>query len=348
MRSIALAIVVLASAAMASMQSGVVTPAQRLEAIRHARVWAPTDIPAMDLKAGPAGADAFAPGAIVECDYVEKSLNGKSPKFSCLINSKDEVKVKYGPANGEVFAEVAATRLLWALGFGADAMYPVRVNCHGCPPNFTGKPTHGKPPVLVDPATIERKMRGHAVETKEDSGWEWTELDLIDESAGGAPREQRDALRLLAAMMQHTDTKPAQQRIVCPKGEGEPAAAGTCASPLMIINDLGLTFGHANAFNANNPGSVNFEEWSHTKVWAESRGCVAELKKSVTGTLDHPAISEAGRKFLADLLAQLSDQQLHDLFEVARFPARSNHSVDEWVEAFKHKRDEITSRTCPA
>src|SRR6478735_11229628 len=109
MRSIALAIVVLASAAMASMQSGVVTPAQRLEAIRHARVWAPTDIPAMDLKAGPAGADAFAPGAIVECDYVEKSLNGKSPKFSCLINSKDEVKVKYGPANGEVFAEVAAT-----------------------------------------------------------------------------------------------------------------------------------------------------------------------------------------------------------------------------------------------
>src|SRR5436190_8807601 len=181
MRSIAFAMVVLAGVTTALVQTGMVKPAERQEAIRHAHVWAPTDIPSMDLKAGPAGPDAFAPGQIVECDYVDKSLNGKSPKFTCALNptdtgkAKDEVKVKYGAANGEVFAEVAATRLLWALGFGADAMYPVRVNCHGCPPNFSGKPTTGKPPVLVDPATIERKMRGHAIETKEDSGWDWTE-----------------------------------------------------------------------------------------------------------------------------------------------------------------------------
>ena len=105
MRSLALAIVVLAGSATASMQSGMVKPAQRQEAIRHARVWAPTDIATMDLKAGPAGPDAFPPGQIVECDYVEKSLNGKSPKFTCAIDPRDEVKVKYGPDNGEVFAE---------------------------------------------------------------------------------------------------------------------------------------------------------------------------------------------------------------------------------------------------
>jgi hypothetical protein len=301
----------------------------------------------MDLKTGPTGPRAFAPGQTVDCDYVDKSLNGKSPKFSCLIAPDDEVKVKYGADNGEVYAEVAATRLLWALGFAADAMYPVIVNCHGCPPKFVGKPTKDKAPVIVNPATIERKMPGHAIETKEDSGWEWPELDQVDESAGGATRAQRDALKLLAALLQHTDNKAAQQRIVCPKADGDAAAAATCAAPLMMINDMGLTFGHANAFNANSPGSVNFEEWSHTKVWAEARGCQAELKKSMTGTLDHPVISEAGRKFLSDLLQQLTDQQLRDLFEVARFPARSGHSVDEWVAAFKAKRDEIASRTCP-
>ena len=32
-----------------------VTRAQRLEAIRHARVWAPTDVEKMDITAGPAG-----------------------------------------------------------------------------------------------------------------------------------------------------------------------------------------------------------------------------------------------------------------------------------------------------
>ena len=95
-------------------------------------------------------------------------------------------------------------------------------------------------------------------------------------------------------------------------------------------------------------GSVNFEEWARAKVWTDAKGCIADLKKSATGTLDHPVISEAGRKFLADLLVQLSDQQLHDLFDVARFPLRSGHPVDEWVEAFKHKRDDIVTRTCPS
>jgi hypothetical protein len=70
-----------------------------------------------------------------------------------------------------------------------------------------------------------------------------------------------------------------------------------------------------------------------------------------------PVISEAGRKFLSDLLARLSDAQLHDLFEVVRFPLRaadrpSLHNglvtADDWVGAFKKKRDEIANRRCPA
>ena len=65
-------------------------------------------------------------------------------------------------------------------------------------------------------------------------------------------------------------------------------------------------------------------------------------------------ISEEGRAFLADLLTQLSDAQLHDLFEVARFPLRSQGvkpdkpmiTTDQWVDAFKEKRDEIIRRSC--
>ena len=42
----------------------------------------------------------------------------------------EELKVKYGRRNPEPWAEVAATRLLSALGFGADRMYVVaRVHC---------------------------------------------------------------------------------------------------------------------------------------------------------------------------------------------------------------------------
>ena len=51
--------------------------------------------------------------------------------------------------------------------------------------------------------------------------------------------------------------------------------------------------------------------------------CIGNLPKSASGTLEFPVVSEEGRKFLAGLLLQLSDAQLHDLFEVARFSLRS-------------------------
>jgi hypothetical protein len=49
----------------------------------------------------------------------------------------------------------------------------------------------------------------------------------------------------------------------------------------------------------------------------------------------------------------LSDAQLQALFEVARFAERKEGevragTVDEWVAAFKKKRGEIASRTCPS
>jgi hypothetical protein len=47
------------------------------------------------------------------------------------------------------------------------------------------------------------------------------------------------------------------------------------------------------------------------------------------------------------LLARLTDAQLHDLFTVARFTTRDpSATVDQWVAAFKRKREEIAARHC--
>ena len=90
-------------------------------------------------------------------------------------------------------------------------------------------------------------------------------------------------------------------------------------------------------------------------MWKDGPGCVGNIPKSLTGTLDNPSISEEGRRFLAGLLARLSDAQLHDLFKVARFdirprdPAKAGSSpptIDEWVSAFKVKRAQIDQRHC--
>ena len=102
-------------------------------------------------------------------------------------------------------------------------------------------------------------------------------------------------------------------------------------------------------------GAANFKTWAPQTVFRETTGCVGSVSRNLQGSLNHPTISEEGRKFLSDLLMKLSDRQLHDLFSVARVDKRSRNprskepsaSVDEWVDAFKRKRAEIAARRCP-
>jgi hypothetical protein len=332
------------------------TPTERHEAIRRAGVWSPTDIPKVDLKAGPDASGAFAPNQWVTCEYKEKESSGHSPKFVCETSPGNEVKVKYGPRNAEVFGEVLSTRLFWALGFPADRMYPVRVRCHGCPRDPSEGPEMAGEVVEFNPAAIERKLPGRPMETKSDSGWTWSELEDIGPEAAPGARAQRDALKLLAAFVQHTDTKAANQRLLCPKGE-EVGQTG-CRRPILMVSDLGLTFGHAGLLNKN-ADSVSLATWTQVPVWKDRAGCVAQLKGSFTGSFSHPTIREAGRAFLAGLLVQLTDAQLRDLFETARVKRRSSDPssdpdkdgpsarVDEWVTAFKLKRAQIVDQRCP-
>jgi hypothetical protein len=281
------------------------------------------------------------------CDYVDVKLPGSSRKFRCAIGGVDMVKVRYGAGNGEVQGSVLASRLLWALGFGADRVYPVRVMCRGCPPDPWTQRGRVAGVRIFDPAVIERKPAGHEMKTAKGEGWAWPELDLVDEAQGGASRTERDALTLLAVFMQHTDSKPEQQRLLClPEGIRRD---GGCDTPFLMVHDVGLTFGHANLRNRDETGSVNFTEWARTPVWRSAGQCVSRLSKSYTGTLDNPTIGEAGRALLADLLSRLRDEQLQDLFAVAGVDRRNPAaSVNDWVNAFKRKRDEIVSARCPS
>ncbi len=198
-------------------------------------------------------------------------------------------------------------------------------------------------------AVVERKLPGDEIELHRNSGWAWIELTFVDQTSGGAPLAHRDALKLLAAMIQHTDSKPQQQRIVCLDNVHglQPQQDGRCTRPFMMINDLGKTFGRATLTNGDGKSAANFEEWSKVPVWKGDKGCVARLSKSFSGSLEDPAITEDGRKFLAGLLEQLTDRQLHDLFEVARVTRRDPRaSVDDWVRVFKEKRDAIAARRC--
>jgi hypothetical protein len=245
--------------------------------IRKAQIWAPTNVAEMDLRAGPQGAGAFPPNWTVVCDYVEKkALPGITSKFDCAVGKGEVVKVRYGATNGKVQGAALATRLLWALGFGADRLCPVSGTCRGCSSDPWTKRERVDGQQVFDPAAVERKPKGYEMKSEHKGGWAWPELDLIDEQQGGASVAQRDGLKLLAVFMQHTDTKTEQERLLClPNGRTND---GGCDEPFMMPHDVGLTFGQANAFNRTSVGSVNFDQWSKTPMWKDATACVGLLE----------------------------------------------------------------------
>ena len=330
--------------------------AERDATLQRARVWQPIDTRSLDLSAGPLLPSAQRIGDALSCKFVfpAKPVGGSTPKFLCEVRPDDVVKVKYGDKNGEVYGEIAASRLFWALGFRVDRMYPTRVSCQGCPaePFAASKADWhlGKPATVgdhvFDPAVVERPLPGSAIEVPGFEGWAWPELDKVNPRAGGAPRAHLDALKLLAVFVQHSDSKPEQQDLVCAPGHVKRDRAGNerCTSPWLVVKDLGTTFGKATALNTS---KMDLDDWSGARIWREGPACVGDLPRSLTGSLENPPIGEAGRAFLASRLLLLTDRQIRDLFRAAMADRRGG-SVDDWVRVFKRKRDEIVKARCAA
>ena len=366
------------------------SPKDRLAAMHMALLYAPRAVADADIITGPEQDKKqfqlhFNDKVI--CDFATpgSQMGGKTQKFACKITrvesangqvqtltpdmEEEPVKVKFGSDDNEVYAEVVATRLMWALGYYADAWFSVRVECHNCPEN----PESGSGAVgtkTFDPATIVRKFPWHKMTEagKDDQGWSWKELD----TANGRPTYERDGLKLLASFMQHSDNKPPQQRLVCHKENIDSTTqppTTTCDKSVMLVQDVGATFGTGGAFTGNSSAKMNLNGWSNLAVWkkvgtdAKPAQCQAILHKSLSAHdgLGDPMISEEGRRFDAGLMCQLSDHQIEDLFRasrVAEMPEFHNKDgsfktgVDEasilrhWVEAFKKKREELASGRC--
>jgi hypothetical protein len=372
-------------------ENGFHTAKDRLNAMHSATLFVPGKVSEADIAAGPPQQEhlfQIHDGDKLICDFKTpgNKMGGKTPKFGCQITSVESangktqtltsdiqennpIKVKFGATDNEVFAEIVSTRLMWATGYYADAWYPVQVECHGCPENpISGSGATATRTYAV--ANIVRKLPGKTMTEigKDEQGWSWTELD----TANGRPVYERDGLKLMAAFMQHSDNKPPQQRLTCHivsvDGTTQPPTT-TCDQSIMLVQDIGATFGGGGLFTSNDSAKMNIEHWSGKNLWKNAgtvsapHACQANLRKSLTAKdgLSDPAISEDGRRFDAGLMCQLSDQQIEALFRAARVAAMPRYhnqdgsfksGVDEasvvhqWVEAFKKKREDLASARC--
>jgi hypothetical protein len=289
------------------------------------------------------------------CRYLPDQPSGTSAKFNCVLDGGEILKVKYG-RNSEIHAETAATRLLALLGYAADDVRIVpRVRCYGCPrfPFLTTQLLSiARLPTLIGPRgyddrytdfewpAVERRFDAPAIETPTTNGWAWFEL-----KSSQAPHADLDALRLLAVFLAHWDNKSENQRLVClddlPAQPDQP-----CAQPLLMMQDLGATFG---------PSKVNIAAWRDMPVWVDPQICSVSMKPLPYhgATFPDARISEAGRAQLAQALSSLSRDQIEAVFTDARFPDFQSGTDDArdlqaWVSAFERRVDQIVnSEPCP-
>jgi hypothetical protein len=335
----------------------------REDALARAAVWSRPPV-------APSAADlGHTPGRFPDpavCRFQPSEPAGATPKFDCVFEGGEVLKVKYGK-NPEVHSEAVATRLLSALGFGADRIYVVKtLRCFGCrlDPYTAGQ----QPPVgdgsFVDfhNVSIERRLEGKAIETSDDAGWGWEELDKAQATGRGASRAERDALRLMAVLLNNWDNRQDNQRLLCLPEGYPPQPGGHCGKALAYMHDVGGTLGRVGGTLDRVRGKgvderkLDVQAWSEVPIWKDRAACTVRIKSPRLhgATFDEAAISESGRRLLADLLVQLTPAQIESLFAGAMVadyadaePASANPA--RWAAVMRDKVRQITEGApCPA
>ncbi|MGE5833747.1 MAG: hypothetical protein ACM4AI_04665 [Acidobacteriota bacterium] len=374
------------------------SPPSRMRYLARATIWRePTALSPADVLEGPSGGfpytfeQATGPEGI-GCTFTQagQELGGNTPKFLCRTADGHNLRLKYWDpqshaGNREVFSTVAASRLMWALGFDAVPAQPMNVRCDGCPDNpETGEGTRRTRRYVAMMQALRPTpviLSTHNV----DQGWSWRELDAAIRSLPAGPERLRqrtyfDALTLLGVFMQHGDRKPEQQRLYCAgavsmtAGELRDPAGGTtlllverpgasaCPTSAVTIADAGATFGGAGRLSSSTTATMNRDAWQRKPVFRDAGrpDCHGDLTVSLKAGGDgepNPVISEEGRRFLLEQLHRLTPDHVRALFRAARVDQlgdapRADRStgdltvVDAWVAVFQDKVQQIGARRC--
>ena len=333
-----------------------VSVAQRAAALRRTQVWRtpPVPISKADLKRNPKHLKIRG-RRVGRMPHRHQADGRHDPQVRLRAGRQGSHPSQIRQGNPELHAEVAATRLLSALGFGADRMYAVeKVRCAGC----TSFPFHslrcpadtgiekGCFPGGVDyssasefhAAVIERRLEGRRIESKTDEGWAWHELNNVSESHGGAPRAHVDALKLWPSSSRTGTTRARISGCCAPGG----LADGGCSRPFAIIQDLGASFGPP----------ARSAQLAIVRRLDRSTHVPCEHGTAAVGRRDFSHANNLGRRprFPVGVAGAAGEQTTPGSLQ-ARRSSRPKASPrrrrpEAWAAAFEDKIDRYARRTC--
>jgi len=242
--------------------------------------------------------------------FIEEDKQGGSPKFEVKDEQGVRWKVKLGD---ETKAETAATRLVWAAGYYTDEDYYLpELRVENLPALERGKQFVSADGV-VHGARLERKLKGE----KKSGNWSWFKNPFVG-------TKELNGLRVMMALINNWDLKESNNAIYDVKGEGL----------RYVVSDLGATFGQTG--NAITRSKSNIGEYSGAKfiqkVTADHVDFFFSSRPFILSAVDAPYYAKrthmqdiakhiplAHAKWLGQMLAQLSDDQLRDCFRAAGY-----------------------------
>jgi len=276
---------------------------QKLEAeesvISSAVMWeAPIDIEQRDLFYG-IGGKKGEPDLSARFTFVQKHPTGHWKKIDVEDSRGRHWVVKFGP---EARPETVASRLVWAVGYHTDQDYFVkRARIEG----------YGDD--AIEDVRFERDNDGF----KKVERWAWDSNPFVG-------TRELDGLKVLMALLNNFDLKTLNNKIVRPskKNDNDPARL------IYYVSDLGATLGSTGKWFTSLPlwGELPAGTQGRPKDFAEhrfiagvSQGVVSFHEKRLRAGRALEGVRVENARWMGNLLARLSDQQLSDAFRAGGF-----------------------------
>jgi hypothetical protein len=334
--TMSVAILAVASAPPASARKAPKSDADAAEitANGHPVLWEnPTDITSRNLFYGPGGKDHQPQGTVT---FTKEDLDGTSPKF--FVRDEDGVKwkVKLG---SEARPETVASRLTWGVGYFANEDYFVsNLKVRDLPPHLhRGQKFVRSAGSVSDISSVPNVRLKRYLKGEEKSGnWPWSQSPFTG-------TRELNGLRVMMALLNNWDLTDDNNAMYQEESDGTPRE-------VFMVTDLGSTFGpgrltwplsksrgnlaayrHARFITKTTPDYVDFQTPGRPSFvfLFTPREYAHKLQLRWIGR----RIPRADAKWLGQLLAQLSPQQIRDAVRSAGYSAPEVEDFAKVVES---------------
>lgn len=278
---------------------GALKPAAPADASVPAVLWRdPGPIGSLDLFWG-SGAEHRAPQG--PFTFVEEDTTGTNPKITVKDSRGATWDMKF---DEEVHAEVAANRIVWALGYFVEDQYFVREG------TVTGATGLARAATFIGPGGAFKNARFRARNPEMPR----TEEDWTLQSNPFARSKELSGLKILMTLINNWDIEgPRNNRVLratLPDGRVERR---------YLVSDLGATFGRMGGGVITNHSKWNLDHFKQEAFITRVNGGVVHLAyDGFDPDFDRVPLEHA--RWFAGLASQLTHAQLRRAFEAAGAP----------------------------